>query len=72
MRPKLLKNVLRGGRVTVGVSCGIIAGRLVVNQLTKRTEKEARKFEQFGGEPPAHLQKRLRVMRLARAIFYAL
>jgi len=56
----------------VGVSCGIIAGRLVVNQLTKRTEKEARKFEQFGGEPPAHLQKRLRVMRLARAIFYAL
>ena len=72
MRIKLLKRVLKDGRMAMGLSAGVIVGRIVVNQIAKRVEKGARREEQATGVLSRDTLRRLRFARLARGVFHIL
>ncbi|HET6382562.1 MAG TPA: hypothetical protein VFJ58_04150 [Armatimonadota bacterium] len=72
MRIKLLKRVMRDGRLALGVSAAVIIGRFVVDQLAKGAEKAAQSEEHVQGQVSHPTRRKLRAFRVARAIAHLL
>lgn len=72
MRPKLLKKMLKGGRLTLGVSVGVIASRFAVDYLTKKMEREAHGQQKVNGSVSPDTEKQLKVYRFVRGILHML
>ena len=72
MRPRLLKKFFRKGEITFGIGIGIVVARLVVDQYTKKAEKEALKEQERNGALAPTTGRNLRILRTVRGVLHIL
>ncbi len=72
MRMRILKGVLREGKMALGLSAVVMVGRPVVGYLARKVEQEAKREEKATGEMTPGTRKKLQAYRLVRSIMHVL